>query len=182
MTPFVLALTSLIMVWGQNLSIWKKQVAKTHPLLTRTSESQYPVVVAANIYKIIQLWNHTAWYDLSKWCLPNKGQARPFPMEDLLHSSAFIIIFFALPMACGSFPRATLKRGPIGWASYLFWAWCPRHIVLSNIQVLTTSCSSLGNLPNFANAILKFVCSSFYANIFAIFLPCEGDNVYMIMS
>ena len=123
--------------------------------------------VAANIYKDNSNLKPYHWCDLSKRCLPNKSQAR---LQDGSHSSGYHGMWLV--------SNLSLKRGPIGWASYLFWAWCPRHIVLSNIQVLTASCSNLGDLPNFANAILKFVCSSLDQHIFAISWPCEGDHVW----
>ena len=171
MTPFVLALASLIIVGGQSLPTWKKSMLQklTHfwPELQKTNCISACFQSLQTCTKIIQIWNHIAWYDLSKRCLPNKSQAR---LQDRSHSSGYNGMW----LVC----NPSLKRGPLGWASYLFWAWCPRHIVLSNIQVLTASCSNLGDLPNFANAILKFVCSSLDQHIFSISWPCEGDHVW----
>lgn len=174
MTPFVLALASLIIVGGQNLSTWKKSMLQklTHfwPELQKANCTSAFALIFFSRCKHLQknqIWNYTAWYDLSKRCLPNKSQAR---LQDRSYSSGYHGMWLV--------SNLSLKRGPIGWASYLFWAWCPRHIVLSNIQVLTASCSNMGDLPNFANTILKFVCSSLDQHIFAISWPCEGDHVW----
>ena len=175
MTPFVLACAGLGLFdhsrGAKSLHLKKEHVAEAHPLLTRTSESQLHIgkffQSLQTFTKIIQNLKPYHWCDLSKRCLPNKSQAR---LQDGSHSSGYHGMWLV--------SNLSLKRGPIGWASYLFWAWCPRHIVLSNIQVLTASCSNLGDLPNFANAILKFVCSSLDQHIFAISWPCEGDHVW----